>query len=564
VGHRLSGSAIATTPSADARRGGRESIAPTDQTREGRLPVSMARLHAEAGREPHVVINSEEDDGSWLSDYNASQHVEFLTDVLRMGLRFRERRAPGMATPLSNKELAERYLTTIPEEGCDYETLTALIDDLLSHSFNFASPHFLGFPDAGDSVAAIAGGLVEVLAQQNLLNASFCAKAATFVEIATIDWLRGLAGFPVRRDKASVRDIGGVAVVGGSVANTFGLLMARKRAFPNAIRAGVDPGQKARVVMPSDVTHYSLVGAVSTIGLGTDAVLRVPTKNFRYDQGALQTRLRNAVASGEKPICVVINAGDSRTLSVDDIAGVIEVARAIAPDIWVHVDACHGGQLLFSKRHRHKLAGLELADSMSIDPHKVLAVPYTLSYFLVRDPREFDGFWTSSSLIMGDPWSLGQLTPSLGSKSWSSLKLYLHMQKAGRSGIERLINRRLATARRFYNLIRNNDHFRCFVPSLDINSVPFLFLGPDGDKNSPQFISALNESIYKEMLKSGNYYLHGFTINDDCNMLNHGGAHQYFVLRWMSGNANVTDAVMAGTMAEVERMGMGLLGGSIE
>src|SRR5581483_12490597 len=102
----------------------------------------------------------------------------------------------------------------------------------------------------------------------------------------------------------------------------------------------------------------------------------------------------------------------------------VPLVKKLAPKCWVHVDACNGGQLLFSNRHRERLKGIAKADSIALDPHKVFNVPYTLSYFLYKDPRQAAGFWTSSTLIMRDPWALGQLTPNIGSKSFASLKLY--------------------------------------------------------------------------------------------------------------------------------------------
>nr|WP_289624286.1 pyridoxal-dependent decarboxylase [Sinorhizobium sp. 7-81] len=447
------------------------------------------------------------------------------------------------------------YVGQAPVRGCSFEELEDEIELVLENSFNFSSPNFLGFPDAGNSVAALSGALVEALAQQNMNNSTFAAKAATFVEVATVCWLRRLAQFPEIAEMQSVLDVGGVAVTGGTMANLYGILMARKRFNPTVSKDGLRQGKKVRILIPAGLTHYSVVGGVAISGMGTDAILPVPTRDYRYDLQELDRILRNCLATDEYPICVVINAGDSRTLSIEKIDVVIDLVKEHAPDAWIHIDACHGGQLLFSKERRSRLQGIERADSISLDPHKVLSVPYTCSYFLVRDTSEFVGFCTSSTLVMDDPWSLGQLTPGIGSKSFSSLKLYLQIKKLGLDGMATLVDRRCALAEQFYHQVEADGEFQTLLDVPDINSVPFVYIGGAESTFTLDEISRLNKAIYARMTQLGIFYFHGFLLKNDSRRFKYEPAGKIFCLRFMSGNPEVTSDMLRAGLEHIKTIG---------
>ncbi len=494
-------------------------------------------------------------------NYDLIAGADLLHRTLDRCIAFKKRPEPGYSHgPDENARLKRMYVGQAPVRGCSFEELEDEIERVLENSFNFSSPNFMGFPDAGNGVAALFGALVEAFAQQNLNNSTFSARAATFVEVATVCWLRRLAQFPDMAEMKSVLDVGGVAVTGGTMANLYGILMARKRFDPTVANDGLRHDKKAKILIPGGLTHYSVVGAASVSGLGSNAVIPVPTRDFRYDLEELDRVLRNCSASDEYPICVVINAGDSRTLSVEKIDSVIDLVKEHAPDAWIHVDACHGGQLLFSKERRSRLQGIERADSISLDPHKVLSVPYTCSYFLVRNPAEFIGFWTSSTLVMDDPWSLGQLTPGIGSKSFSSLKLYLQIKKLGLDGMASLVDRRCALAEQFYHQVDADSAFETLLSTPDINSVPFVYVGRAGSTLSLDEVSQINRSIYGRMSELGKFYFHGFLLKDDSRKFSSEPQGRIFCLRYMSGNPEITSHMLQESLEHIKKIGREVTG----
>lgn len=492
----------------------------------------------------------------FLCEENFNFVKEILNKTIEKCLQFKIR--SKVNDSISNEELKDHYFEDLPLEGVSQTKLLRILDTILEKSVNFSSPKFMGFPDAGNSVAGLMGGIIESLCQQNLLNSKFCGRTATFIECCTVNWLRELIGYPMPDSIQGIADIGGIATTGGTCSNMYAILMARHRAFPNSFSCGIDSSIKSRakILIASDITHYSVSASVGLLGLGTDSILRVPTSNFRYDLVQLQNLIIECKRLGNNPICIVLNAGDSRTQSIDDLQSIINLVRTLIPDCWIHIDACHGCQLLFSDKYRDRINGIQLADSVTLDPHKVLNVPYVISYYLFKDIKNAENFWISSSLIMDDKWSLGQLTPNIGSKSWSSIKLYLFVKALGLNEIKRVIDQRIDLAARFRQLICQQKELQLLTKQSDINSVPFVFISSEKIiRNSANFIFELNKSIYEYMLQDGVLYLHGFPIRDDSNMLGFGTNNKVFALRYMCGNPQTSEQDLIDSINYILKIG---------
>ena len=478
-----------------------------------------------------------------------------LSEILRLGLDFKLRKQ--VTHYKSVDELICDYVVDLPVEGSSAAQVTDMVREMLHDSINFASPMFMGFPDAGNSVAGMMGSLMEAICQQNLINSDFCARAATFIEISTVRWLRQLVGYVNPEQMTGVEDVGGVATTGGTCSNMYGLLMARKNAYPDAYTRGIPVSAKPRILIPADITHYSVPAAAGLLGFGTDAVVKIPTENFAMDLVCLRDSMNRCLDRGEDVVAVVANIGDSRTLTIDNVQRVFEVVKEVSPKTWIHADACNGGQLLFSEKYRHRLAGIELVDSITLDPHKVLNVSYTLSYFLFKEPSQAKGFWSSSTLIMRDLWAMGQLTPNIGSKSWSSLKMYLLIRHLGMKKLNEIVDRRMDMAEVVRQVLAVNPEFCLVTDFSDVNSVPFLYIGVGG--LCPKQIYRLNEEIYRRMLQDGSFYVHGFPIKDDADCLGNQQKDMLFVLRFMSAHPDVDEGDCAAMISRLSAIGREVL-----
>lgn len=473
--------------------------------------------------------------------------VRYLTDVVRAGVEFKQRKQ--FLPPASPDQLAAIATEPLPEKGTDAD---ALLDELrlayLPLMPNFSSPMFMGFPDSGNNIAAIAGALLGQLVNVNMINSTFCSQGATEMEIALIRWLRELIGYEVSPEAPnSSLEVGGVGLSGGTLANFIAVLCARQRAFPAANDEGLPADLKqAHVYMPARIAHYTMRAALAWSGLGRGRTVYSPIVGFKYDLRALDARLAAARKAGEKAIMGVAYAGDSRTMTIDDLTGVAETFRRYYPDIWLHCDGCHGTSLLFAREHASQLQGIELFDSVTLDPHKVLNVPYASSFLLLREPDSAALVRTESDLIMRQARSLGQITPALGSKPFASLRTWALIKSLGREGVGALISDRLGKAQRFAELI-DTDPFFVRLNAVNINSVVFV-VNPEGHRphsaEAVAEVSRLTRRVYEQMVHEGRVYLHSFETVDSGCALSEDSTAPVHVLRFMSGNPLLTDEHM--------------------
>ena len=247
------------------------------------------------------------------------------------------------------------------------------------------------------------------------------------------------------------------------------------------------------------------------IGCG-DNVIEVPTINYKYNLQALKKAL---MENKGKIMSVVAYVGDSRSMSIDNLEEIYKIVKDVDVNIWLHADACHGFSLGFSEKLKHKIKGIELFDSISTDPHKVLAIPYTISSLLIKNPQALKKVTTTSDLIMKEDYAFGQVTPFIGSKSWMSLKVWFAFQNIGKKEIGNIIERRCEMAQYLKNKLENRKEY-IVLNDVDINSVMFMYVKDKDNKNFDiEKINNINKKIKQKMDDDGIYFLHQFSINDD-------------------------------------------------
>lgn len=436
---------------------------------------------------------------------------------------------------MSPLDLRDATLQELPEAGIDLLTLVKDAESLLPLCKNEASPYFCGFGDTGADAAALAGGLLDLFCQQNLINQSFDAPVATFVEIAVLRWLRDLIGYisPMVANVRSVWDVGGIVTTGGTMSNTVAMMLARERRSPGTMQRGVTDPSAHGIVVPKGIGHYSVKAAGTWVGTGAH-VIEVPTRGFGYDLEQLDRAL---VEHAGQVMAVVAYAGDSRTQTIDDLRGIADTVRRRDPKIWLHADACWGLIASFSPALAGRLAGIDTFDSVTVDPHKVMNIPYSLSALLVRDPGVLRTVSSYSDLIMQEDFAFGQVTPFVGTKGWGSLKLWAMMRAHGRSGLAGLAEDRISRALEFCRLIDASPKLiRLHDPHLA--AVAFCYL-PDGDVERVNYV---NKAIHERMLAECRWHVHTFTLPDDNGHIQQGSQVQ--ALRFMANNPRTSTAHM--------------------
>lgn len=478
-----------------------------------------------------------------LNRQNRKNSEALFEDVVRIGLDFK------LKEQIRDKEIDEVksrdiMLAPLPMESQSVASvLDEFVNDVMPYSYNFASPNFMGFPDAGNSVGAITGAILADFLQQNLINQSFCSPAGTFVEIATINWLRQVVGYkPVQPD--DIFGVGGIITTGGTSSNGIAMMLARENLHSQTMKTGVKDDYY--LIVPEGIGHYSVKTAQMWLGCG-NRLLEVPTVDFRYNLKSLEETIRQYKGS---IMAVVAYAGDSRTMTVDHLDKIVKIRDAVDPNIWLHADAAHGFSLGFSTKLRKKIAGIEKFDSITTDPHKVMNIPYTISSLLVKDPQSMGMIASQSDLIMKERYAFGQVTPFIGSKSWMSLKLWFAMKSIGIKGYGKIIDDRHALAIELQRLVDEAPDF-ISLNRVDINSVVFMYTGKSLDR-SIQKLNKANVAIHERILSEGVFHVHQFTISDS-GFIKKGAVIQ--PLRYMNGNPNTTQEHLKALLDYIRRIG---------
>ncbi len=304
-----------------------------------------------------------------------SRTATMLTHELKQYLQ-KVREAPHFAVdPLGPQEMLAKIQELSRPGSAELESrLQEIVQSTLRYTLRLHSPHYIGHqvnpPIPMASALQMVGGVLNPgLAVYEM--SQFAAAAERFLLkelVAKVGW-----DFP-KSD--------GIVTSGGTLANITAILAARGFHFGNAWRSGLGAAKPA--ILISAESHYSLVRAAGILGLGTEAVFKVPVDNqrrMRADQ--LAAVKLDAESKGFQVFCVV---GAACTTSVGAFDPLVEIGKFCAANrLWFHVDAAHGGSYLLSDSQKHLLRGIELADSVTWDAHKMMFVPSLCTFLLYRD-----------------------------------------------------------------------------------------------------------------------------------------------------------------------------------
>lgn len=466
-----------------------------------------------------------------LNKENKTYAKKCLDEIIDIGLNFK------LQENFREKRISQNMIEKIfemPENTAELEDIIKFVkEQIVPYCSNFGTEKFMGFPDAGNSIGGISGAVLSDFLQQNLINSSFCAPIATYMEIAVIKWLREIVGYK-NIEVNNIWDVGGIITYGGTGSNSIAMLLARENHRKNTMKNGVTNPEEYKVVIPKGIGHYSIKSSLMWIGCG-DNIIEVPTIDYKYNLEELRKVL---LENKGKIMCVVAYVGDSRSMTIDNLAEIYKIVKEVDSNIWLHADACHGFSLGFSEKLKSKISGIELFDSISTDPHKVLAVPYTVSALLLKNPETLKKVTTTSDLIMKEDYAFGQVTPFIGSKSWMSLKVWFAFQNIGKKGIGELIERRCEMAQYLKEILENRKEY-IVLNDVDINSVMFMYVGNrENITMTIDEINNMNKQIKQKIDIDGIYFLHQFSINDDNKKISE--RETLYPLRYMSGNDNIT------------------------
>ncbi|MEU4083473.1 pyridoxal phosphate-dependent decarboxylase family protein [Streptomyces aureus] len=371
----------------------------------------------------------------------------------------------------------------LPEEGAGAEEALARFAGRWAPGFSgSAGPRYLGFVTGGATPAALTGDWLTGAYDQNVSGAA--GSSASALEHETLGWLRELFGLGAEHH--------GAFVSGATASNTVGLAIAREwlgeRLGVSVSDDGV--GALGPVDVLSGSPHSSVAKALSVLGLGRGSLRRVPVLPGNREAVDVE-RLDAALgALGGRPAVVVANAGTVNTVDFDDLRAVAALRER--HDFWLHVDAAFGGFAALSPAFSSLVAGLDEADSVCVDLHKWLNVPYDAAVqFTRRQDLQVRVFHNASpylGLPGADPDFL-HLTPE-NSRRLRALPAWFSLAAYGRAGHREIVERNVALARRLGERISRAPWLRLLAP-VRLNVVCFTL----ADDPTERRVHALADAV---------------------------------------------------------------------
>lgn len=371
------------------------------------------------------------------------------------------------------------------------------IDNVLSYSVNTWNPGFLDKLYASTNPIGVISDII-----LSVLNTNSHVYTVSPVLSVLENYMGKKYAGLFWEDNAKA---GGLTFSGGSWSNITAMHMARSLNFPETKLEG-NAGHRF-AVFSSKHCHYSVEKAAILLGLGQKSVFKVDINHDgTMKPEALESAINKAVADGYTPLFINATAGTTVFGSFDDLEKIGPIARK--HKIWLHVDGSWGGNVVFSKQHRSKLQGVQHADSVTVNPHKMLGTPTTCSFLLVQDVGHFQTANSLSApyLFHGrdndeENHDLADGTMGCGRRA-DLFKFYLSWLYYGEEGLRKRVDHAFDIVEYFRSKISAIDGFELVVPEPQCLQVCFYYRPPGYTKTS---FSDVTRFVSRELHKRGKY-----------------------------------------------------------
>jgi len=442
--------------------------------------IAALRSEIEALQQAAAPLEPDAAERAALMDLAFGHAQHFLADL-----------AEGPANRRWDEAFADPLDPEFPEAGRDPADALAFLGRAVDGpGITTASPRFMGYIPGGGLFHSAIGDFLAAASNKYAGFAS-AAPGAVRLENATAAWLAEAIGFPA--------GAGGTLTSGGSMANLTAIVAARE--------ARDEDGGGA--VYLAATAHYCIDKALRIAGRSKAPRRLIATDDgYRMCADALAEALERDRADGVRPWLVVASAGAVDTGAVDPLARI--AALCAEHGAWFHVDGAYGGLFMLCEEGRAALHGIELADTVALDPHKALFLPYGTGAVVARDARMLvDAFSASADYIrpLGESEvgpSPGDLSPEL-TRHFRALRLWLPLQIAGVAAFRAAQSEKIKLARYFHARMAALDGWET-APPPDLSVVAFRYVGADGD------LDAFNDRLLRHVQEEGRMFLSGTRI----------------------------------------------------
>ena len=395
-------------------------------------------------------------------------------------------------------ELAERLREPLPEEPTPYdELLDLLFEEAIPRSLNTPHPGYLAYiPGGGLFHSAVADFVAD--ATNRYVGTWFAAPALARIEANVVEWFCDIVGYP--------EDAFGLLTTGGSMANLVATVTARRDHLSEAFIDGA--------IYTSDQSHHSVSKAAVLAGFPAENVRSIPTDDaYRIRIDDLERAIEEDRTAGKRPFLVVASAGTTNTGAVDDLQALADVCDR--EDLWLHADAAYGGFFALTDDGSDRLAGLDRCDSITLDPHKGLFLPYGTGALLVRDGRALARAHAVSADYIPD-WEpdsglvdFSQLGPEL-SRDFRGLRVWLPLKMHGIEPFRAELEEKLELAEWAADRLRDLEYVRV-VAEPQLSTLAFRVEPPGVEGEA---LDDLNRAVLEAINRRGRVHLSGTTLDD--------------------------------------------------
>ncbi|XP_015181211.1 PREDICTED: acidic amino acid decarboxylase GADL1 [Polistes dominula] len=448
--------------------------------------------------------------------------LKLLEDLLRI---LKEENIFDPNAPVVNfrhpTDLKELFSFKLSQDGSTPEAMDTVIRKIIKYSVKTFSPNFHNQLFAGvDKYGMVGAWLTEIL---NTSQYTYeVGPVFTLIEQEIINECLKLVGYPL------MPDADGIFCPGGSISNMYAMVMARYKALPDIKKKGASTFP-ALACFTSEESHYSIMKAAHWLGIGTDQVYKIKTdESGKMIPAELRNAIQEAKSNNKLPFFVNATCGTTVLGAIDPLHEISRICKD--ESLWMHVDACLGGTLLLCNTYRERLTGIELSDSISWNPHKMLGVPLQCSVFLVKGKKALHETNCAGAKYLFQQDKFYDVSYDTGDKSVQcgrkvdAMKFWLMWKAYGSIGLDISVQIAMSAAEYFKDRIKFIDGFRLVLPDFECNTICFWYIPSSmrGQEETQEWwdeLSRITTSIKEKMVLDGTLMI-GYTPLPNKNLVN--------------------------------------------